>query len=352
MKKAFALVLTNLFIAVVPSTLMAFHDGGVASCSGCHIIHNSQDGQIVNVVSASDNPYLLLRGTPSDTCLICHADYGQKSNDGQTLGPGGDFYWMTRDVSWNSPDEPGTATIYAREHGHNIDAPGNGIRPDPVLTRAPGGDFNSQYLGCNSCHDPHSNTNFRRLYGVGATEANYPGGYSFSHPAPTAIGSPHETRVMAPGAENMGQHTAYISGMSDWCANCHKDMHSGLTNRMVHPADVTLGAEISNNYNAYVTTSNKTGGGYAIAYLPLVPFEDAANTTVSSSGTRATSKIMCLTCHRAHASPYQKACRWDMGQTDLAASQPANEPYLAQYKGNPLDMTSQKDLCNKCHAKD
>jgi hypothetical protein len=349
MKKTFVLIAAILLVVGYSTAAMAFHDAGVARCAGCHTMHNSQGGALVDADSPTGNAYLLKDATPSDTCLMCHAAYGQLTADGQSLGPGGDFYWVTQDVVYESH---GTTTVYAREHGHNIDAPGNGVAVDDVLTDAPGGDYDSSYLGCNSCHDPHGNTNFRMLYGAGESAANYPGGYNFAEIAPIAEGNSRKTNIADAGAEKTAQHTAYISGMSDWCANCHSGMHSGMSASLVHPTDQNLGSGLSGNYNAYVTTSDQTGGSYDTAYLPLVPFEDAANTIASTTGTTGTSKVMCLTCHRAHASPYPDAGRWDFAATLLEESHPVGEPYLTQYDGAPLDMLNQRSLCNKCHIQD
>ncbi|GAB4341906.1 MAG: cytochrome c [Candidatus Abyssubacteria bacterium] len=317
-------------------------------------MHNSQGGVAVDPDSATGNPFLLKDATPSDTCLSCHANYGQLSADGQTRGPGGDFFWMTQDVSWVAHGR--TYTVAAREHGHNVVAPGYGLVEDDVLTQAPGGTYDASYLGCNSCHDPHGNVNFRLLYGVGETAANYPGNFSFSEAAPVATGNSRVTTIGSSGEEIHSQHTAYVSGMSDWCANCHSGMHSGMTSSLVHPTDENIGSKLAGNYNAYVTTGNMTGS-QGTAYLPLVPFEDVGATTTSTAGPTATSKVMCLTCHRAHASPYPDAGRWDFAATFLEESHSAlgvgaTEPYLAYYDANPLDMTNQRSLCNKCHAQD
>ncbi|RJP26569.1 MAG: hypothetical protein C4520_00555 [Candidatus Abyssobacteria bacterium SURF_5] len=351
MKKAFVLMVATFLIAgVYAPAAMAFHDDGVAYCGGCHTMHNSQHGQLVDPNSATGNPFLLKDATPSDTCLLCHKNYGQLSIDGQTLGPGGDYYWVTQDVTWTAHSR--NYIVEGREHGHNLDAPGNGLTADPVLTTSPGGTYNATYMGCNSCHDPHGeDSNDLLLYGVGATAANYVGGFNFTNAAPAIIDNGRSTTLTGSAAEKLSQHTAYLSGMSDWCANCHAGMHSGMTSNLVHPVDVGVGTTLSNNYNAYVTTGNMTGA-QATAYLPLVPFEDAANTTTSTTGTTSASRVMCLTCHRAHASPYPDAGRWDFAQTELTESHPAGEPYLAQYSGAPLDMTVQRSLCNKCHAKD
>ncbi len=51
----------------------AFHDGGVAHCNGCHTMHNSQDGQLVDPDHPNGNVWLLTDASPSDVCLQCHA---------------------------------------------------------------------------------------------------------------------------------------------------------------------------------------------------------------------------------------------------------------------------------------
>jgi hypothetical protein len=349
MKKVCFFGVVILFLAGYAVPVIAFHDGGVARCNGCHTMHNSQDGALVDPDSPTGNPYLLIDATPTDVCLSCHASFGQFSSDGQTRGPGGDFYWLTQDVTWVTDSV--TYWSYGREHGHNIVSPGYGLVEDGVLTTAPGGTFMSAYMGCNSCHDPHGNPNFRMLYTTGESPANYPGGYPFTEPAPVADGNSVRTRIGEAGEEITGQHTAYTSGMSDWCANCHAGMHSDLTTNFVHPVGDTVGSTISSNYNAYVTTGDLTGS-FSTAYMPLAPFEDAANTTTSTTGTVASSRVMCLSCHRAHASPYSDAGRWDFNQTLLGNSHPAGEPYMDHYDGNPLDLAIQRSLCNKCHLED
>jgi nitrate reductase cytochrome c-type subunit len=71
---------------------------------------------------------------------------------------------------------------------------------------------------------------------------------------------------------------------------------------------------------------------------------------------------MCLTCHRAHASAFNDATRWDMTHELLAESWPtaanlvtmgavANSPYYG--RDIAADFGDyQRSLCNKCHVKD
>jgi len=65
----------------------------------------------------------------------------------------------------------------------------------------------------------------------------------------------------------------------------------------------------------------KTGnfsGTQANAYTSLIPFELGTSdksllNTSSMSGPESDGRanVMCLTCHRAHASPYEDMLRWD-----------------------------------------
>lgn len=340
-----------LVLIVSGGTALAFHDGGVARCSSCHTMHNSQNGQLVDPDSPTGNAYLLKDSSPSDTCLGCHANYGQFFG-GLGYGPGGDFYWLTKSYSSSSTGD---------SHGHNIVAPGRGIAQDATLATAPGGDFDSQYLGCTSCHDPHGNQNFRILYGDGAGPKYDGGRYEFNNDAPIAFGNSRKTYPGSGGEETNSQHTVYKSGMSGWCGNCHAGFLSQGNANHVHKVDQGIGSSIAASYNAYISTDDLTGGDALTSYLQFVPFEDLSATedTVDpenyTAGPEATDQVMCLTCHRAHASPFADVARWDMTATYLVDSRPRETDdavdHANAYYGYTF-VTNQRSLCNKCHAKD
>ncbi len=359
--KALRLALLTLGgLALASGSALAFHDGGVAYCQGCHTMHNSQDGALVDPAHPNGNAYLLNFGNPSDTCLRCHAAYGQFAN-GTGYGPGGDFYWMTKTFTWDSHGNPRTSL--GDTHGHNVISPAYGLTAEPTLTTAPGGDFLSQYLSCTSCHDPHGNQNFRLLYG-GALDPVYDGGrYDFTASAPLALGNGRRT-INEDGWETDEHHTIYKSGMSEWCANCHSGMHDPSTTNFVHPTSDDLGTAVANTYNGYISSDAVTGGDPATAYWGLVPFE-AVNVDLAladpenyTQGPEPQDQVMCLSCHRSHASAFADAGRWDFGATFIADSHPlitdggataddvANKYYLYTFVDN------QRSLCNKCHAKD
>jgi predicted CXXCH cytochrome family protein len=328
---------------------MAFHDGGVADCAGCHTMHNSQDGE---EITNSPGGHLTKGGDPSSTCLTCHAGYGQRTDDGSGYGSGGDFYWITKTYSWSGHGGPSLGD----SHGHNVIAADFDLFADGTLTTAPGGSYPASELSCGSCHDPHgAKGNPLLLYGPEKPE--------FTAAAPI-LKSPGRRTVYTSSSGHPvddNEHTAFGSGMSQWCANCHTDF---LLGDQMHPVDEGLGTTIAENYNEYVATDDLTGN-QATAYWEFVPFETnqaLADLNVNSTvGPTSSSKVMCLSCHRAHASAFPDAGRWDFTATLLVAdSHPqAGDTGLGvddeknSYSGRKGEFTAeQRSLCNKCHQQD
>lgn len=339
MKKTLALVFA---LALVASPALAFHDGGVAHCNGCHTMHNSVDGVLVDAAHPLGNAYLLKAGNASDVCLGCHASRSGAVFGTDPLAPptekgAGNFVFLLED-NINDGYRGATTPIPGYAAGHSV--VGNGLGPDPVLTTAPGGNFPSSALGCSSCHDPHGNANFRMLYGPGAVQD---GLATFTNAAPIAEG------ISLSGTEAQDSHTAYISGMSAWCGNCHGNFHDEAGGRLIHPSGSAIGGTIATAYNLYNGTANQTGGAAATAYLAQVPFEDAANTTVSTAGPTASSQVACITCHRAHATSAPDAGRWDFNVTLLHEDGVESGSYQIP---DPYTDMNQRSLCNKCHVKD
>jgi len=362
MKSIWTSLFLGLVLVLAAGSAYAFHESGVAECAGCHTMHNSQDGAPIDTTNGGiGNEYLLKSGNSSDTCLGCHAAYGQFFG-GAGYGPGGDFYWLTKTYSWTSHGHD--VYSYGDSHGHNIISPANELAADGTLTHAPGGDFLSSRLTCTSCHDPHGNQSFRLLYGDGGMGPVYDGGrYDFDNPAPLAKGNSRRTYVGGGGNETDARHTVYKSGMSDWCANCHPNFHSQNTNNFVHPEE-DLGSTIAGAYNAYVSTDDQTGGDISTAYWGLVPFEavnvnlETVDPTNYTQGPTGVDQVMCLTCHRAHASAFPDAGRWDFGETFIVDSHPQatdggvgpDDPTNKYYQYTFVE--NQRSLCNKCHVKD
>ena len=185
------------------------HDGGVGACNYCHVMHGdfgTGAGQI--------GESLLLADSSSDVCLNCHAaEYGAVLGADELAPPPergpGNFVFLLAD---NINDKPDGATnpLSGDAAGHNVQAPGHGLAPDGTRLNSPGGSYPAADLECTSCHDPHGNGNYRFLRGPANDGV-------FVYAAPLAEG----LDLTVGGAETTGNHVAYRSGMSMWCANCH-----------------------------------------------------------------------------------------------------------------------------------
>lgn len=331
MKASRILVATAVLSFAAAGSALAFHEGGVATCDGCHTMHNSYGGvkMTVNTPGALvSNAYLLKGADQSSTCLKCHAGTTSATKDGgykiatypvpaagsgtQMYTPGGDFAWMQKGYTWT---QPRNGSSPAERHGHNILASDYGFIEDTTLATAPGSTYPKAKLACSSCHDPHGKYRvledgstvtsalgtavlpiglpgsygglpdadeavgaYRLLAGVGYQPASLTGSFAFAKKPPIAI-APKSYNT----SENAAQiRVAYGSGMSEWCANCHGGIHNdSYPTNLRHPAG--NGAKLTSvvaNYNAYKKSGDLTGVK-ATAYDTLVPFE------IGLSGTNA-----------------------------------------------------------------
>ena len=358
-----------------------FHSGGVGSCNACHSMHSAQAG----------SQQLLLSSDPSSICLNCHTGGGGRngpsvfSTNGSALTPGGDFYWLTKSFSWLDGQSPDY------NHGHNIVAVDFNLYADLILTTAPGGNYPSASLGCTSCHDPHGQVGGGTArgdlpvsksgsYGAGADagsisgnyrllgDSNYmSGSYSFSNDAPVA----RQSNVNK-YAESDRSHVDYGSGMSEWCGNCHGGMLSGGSqmsggssgHHHLSGDNHRLGQGAITFYNSYLRSGDLSGTA-ATAYLQFVPFERGTTDALwldphSTQGPDANANVMCLSCHRAHASAFPDGGRWDFTADLLIDSHPApgdigasaTDPYYSYY-GRDIAAefgSGQGQFCEKCHG--
>lgn len=400
----------------------AFHSGGVAECTGCHTMHRY-------VSDAKATGVYLLKGTDqSSTCLNCHNQPDTApssyhiSTDESKLGagiapvertPGGDFAWLKKSYTWTGYGAP--ASSPGERHGHNIVAVDYNYVVDSTNAQAPGGTYDATKLHCSSCHDPHNK--YRRVDDSGgalvttgapiiasgsysnsivpsATQAvgvyRILGGVGYAPQSYSAIPfTAAPPKAAAPSTYNQTEATnqvrvAYGTGMSEWCANCHTGMHTS-SGRLVHPVAQNLGSTIAANYNSYVKSGDMTGTS-TTSYLSLVPFEEgaattytdlkahASNTNANLNGPASNSQVMCLSCHRAHASGWDDMLRWNAEKefitvngfwpgtdsTDSSAKRATTaqgrtvaETQAAYYdRAATTFATHQRQLCNKCHAKD
>jgi hypothetical protein len=426
-----------VLLAAVAGRGQAFHSGGVAECEGCHSMHNSFEGSanVTGMPQYQSGPYLLKAQDQSSTCLNCHqsADTAPTGYHVSTAGvtpldstspvemtPGGDFAWLKKTMTGKIR---GTLTTWDGErHGHNIIAVDYGYAQDKVHTVAPGGTYPAGNLHCSSCHDPHGRyrrfadgTNattglpifnsgsyttsappvagvsavgvYRKLSGVGYQPKSLSGSFAFTSPSPDAVAPASYNGVNVTIAGTFDR-VAYGSGFSEWCANCHAAMHldayTSGTKGLVHPAGngVKFTAAVAANYAAYVSSGIMTGTG--AQYSSLAPFETGNGKTLadytalkafqaSPVAPTTSSNVMCLSCHRSHASAFESKTRYYLGNEFMTVADSSsvaaydtsttenkiNQGYdavqqAAAYNGRPASVFGPfaRNYCNKCHAKD
>ncbi len=299
-------------------------------CSNCHTMHNSQNNAPVYADGPVGN---LLR----NDCVGCHSsDTAEtKVTNGSTIIPivfntsngtppavplaGGNFYWVE---------------FAGDNYGHNV----LGISDaDLTLSAAPGstGCANSCHTslavdtpgnGCTGCHNSvkHHGTD----PGDGNPETADSGWYRFLS-APANHGGMGGAPVA--GIEDAdweytagaNDHNVYYKGtgsdfeapqsIGKFCAGCHAAFHSpgfagvwednggGTDPWLRHPTDYAIPS--SGEYAAIVGTAYDPSVPVGKP-VPLVAPEDLS---VVKSG----DVVMCLSCHRAHGSPYPHMLRWN-----------------------------------------
>ena len=358
-----ATALAGIFLlGLGPAAAFGFHTGGSEECDGCHLTHqtsSSDSSGFSDPTTDSTGSTWMLRGSdPSSTCLRCHTKIIQVlSTDGSAYTPGGDFFWLTRSYTGQG------GRSWGDSHGHNVISRDFGLNRDQSLRSAPSDGtviYQSSWLGCTSCHDPHGviGESYRLLGGVGYQGGGLAQDIHFTQPAPIARAYPAEGDQLPPETDR--NHVDYGTGMSEWCINCHSGFASG-SGAHLHPAgrEATLGM-LARFYNAYVATGKMTGSPES-SYDRLVPFErgvkdPALLSPTSTEGPDAQANVMCLSCHRAHASAFSDAGRWDFQATLLTSSAVLSTPEgVHAYYGEDIAnryQPFQRSLCNKCHVQD
>ena len=426
--------LLSVLIIIGPTSIgQAFHAGGTGECQGCHTMHYTKGGQqgAAKATTSSKNPFLLKGPDPSSTCLACHMAPGGTSrptghyvstNDADMtagvppsqLTPGGDFGWLKKSYSWGVGS---TRTFFsaAESHGHNIVASAFNYVPDTKNVAAPQGIYPSDQLSCVSCHDPHGKYRrladgsigtsgapvfasgtynqspnpdstgavgvYRLLAGKGYQPRYLTGGYPFIADPPAAVAPVGYNREES----SVDTRVAYGKGMSEWCENCHSNTTKDNSGSAKHPSGNLrkLSRAVINHYNSYISSGN-TSGDASSSYTSMVPFEMGTNdytvlkNTANSDGSnrsgpdtgKGNPNVMCLSCHRAHASGWDGIARWNMKSEflvykgvypgidngsllEMAQGRSVAEVQKTFY-GRPstLYASYQRSLCNKCHTKD
>lgn len=333
-------------------------------CSNCHTMHNSQDNQSMRLGSS---PAV---GAGTGECLDCHAENRSGLLRMDCIGchtlnlvPG------TPQVVHNSIDLAGGNFKYLFDgndrKGHNVHGFGALVNSGD-LGNAPSGydpafdpstlKYNpysqvSQIMcaGANGCHGDRSKlgqmdamkgahhskddmlksganfnenaqavnsatgnevgTSFRMLLGVrGMEDTDWEA---------TKSSTDHNEYKGDVSARSSQSYDSSFTTISDFCASCHGDFHKSGTDGMGgpgspwlrHPVDILLPNEGEYASYNYPNTSQ---------YSLTVPVAWQNLSGAVRQNVTSDSVVMCLSCHRAHASEFDKIMRWNYKSTSLS----------------------------------
>ncbi len=308
-------------------------------CVNCHTMHNSQNNQPVTP-NAKPLPALL-----AIDCIGCHTgvNNGQNSTpyvfdinpplyrltgteaDANTLA-GGNFYWVAN-----------TGTAIGDRLGHNV----AGVSaPDATLTVPPGsnGTFNGQLrcagtLGCHGRRTTLDQINdikgahHYKIHGTWQDGSTLARSYRFLNGIQGMGDARYEYHPTSQqhnkyyGLDRTAESQAATGTISAFCATCHQYFHDGSGSLapsatfgtgvwLRHPTDFDMsGAVSSKEYRAY-NGGNGTSNVYSV--ISPVATEDTSATVNDTVYARQNDAVvMCLSCHRAHGTPYPALLRWN-----------------------------------------
>jgi len=340
-------------------------------CSDCHTMHYSQGGGIIVGEWKAGGPFkALLIGD----CVFCHtgtnngtnktpyvySGSGVEYNFGGTRNTlaGGNFYWVTG----------GNDTC-----GHNVEGiPGVTI-PDPNFEDAtsypPGYDSTyrdgitwpeNQPVTCAGTYGCHGN-------------------FSKENPVEAILGAHHQNELCNSTTNNCDGSTVaksyrFLLGIKgtedpDWeytlsktdhngyyavdnptggtsnegsinylCGECHGKFHSdtgsGSSPWLRHPTDYDMNHVSSKEYGDYPNISlfsGKLGVTNTGDYFADVPVGNVQGEVLNSVNGTGKAIVLCISCHRAHATPFDDILRWN-------------------YRGWPGNSTDDQNGCLACHT--
>jgi hypothetical protein len=320
------------------------------NCSNCHTMHNSQNGSSMNFDGSTMPNEVLLRAT----CLGCHSEAnGTSWKNGVSGAPivlntveptyntakglaGGNFYYVSTTVD---------------NTGHNIFSTNLDDTPPALGNTPPGGSALTDQVRCAGTWGCHGHNG--RQSGDTAVDNQIMGikGAHHGNDTPplggslTNVADNYRFLLGIKGKEDADweedvvntSHNEYKGaiGFSDTftisylCGECHgnsggEGFHNstgvGTTSPWLrHPTDIILPSDASKEYKNYTS--------YSMVAPVARPNPDSVSDTTKV--TPGIDIVMCLSCHRAHASPNFKMMRWD-------------------YKGWPGNGLA--NGCNVCHT--
>jgi hypothetical protein len=330
-------------------------------CSNCHTMHNSQNGTDMRLDDTR------ITGSGAGECLDCHADTRavllrldclgchakELDTDNNITFDGWPQIALNMGVTYLAGGNYKYVFV-ANENGHNVHGFGNANIPVDLGNTPPG--YNAKYdpstgkyqtslsnqimcAGQNGCHGNrnevspyvamkgthHADDSMLKFGSIAeGQQGNTPGtSYRFLYKVhggedddwqasvTAADHNEYKGATFASRPLESGQVWGNIETISQFCAECHGYFHASdeITDTTGspwkrHPTDVSL--PDSGEYASYTVYSVEAP--VARVNIPGSPLD-----TVDPSGD-VDDIVMCLSCHRAHASEYPDILRWDYSE--------------------------------------
>lgn len=328
--------LLTLAVVLLASSGVAAKVSG--PCVNCHTMHNSQGGSPMAYVMQGGSKVFVSAPNPgllNTDCIGCHQGTNASgsipfvfdvtapsySTTGTEAGTntlaGGNFYW----VAGND------------RAGHNV----NGVTAvDATLgTTPPGGTNMGSRLTCAGTYGCHGVTGeadpVKALSGAhhGDSVAGWQDGTTLARSYRSINGlqgmedADYEFQPTSSahnkyyGVNRNGETEIPAGTISSHCARCHGSFHNGSGKIasgtfgtgvwLRHPTDFDMSRAVSSTeYTAY----NGAGNPYSVI-APVATADKSAtlNTAIYQQSNDAV--IMCISCHRAHGTPYNSMLRWN-----------------------------------------
>jgi len=299
-------------------------------CSNCHTVHNSQgDESVAYQLNSGFTGYDTVEIPPKNYLLITDCAGCHSSTGTATIEVGDNNTPIVFNTSSFSNPLAGGNFSYVRSDdatGHNVDIFTN---QDATLGKTPpGGSVMSTRLTCAGefgCHGDRSagKTNDSSMKGAhhkddsaGITGAYLGLSYRFLDGILGTEDDDWEQETAVDHNQYKGSTSSATDTISYLCSECHGDFHTWVGGAsevgtdspwLRHPTDVVL--PNSGEFTSY-TTYNAT--------TPVA--QPSPGLTTDDTVVPGSDTVMCLSCHRAHSSPYYKILRWDVKSSSLATA--------------------------------
>ena len=322
------------------------------ACGACHTMHNSQNGTSMTF-NGTGGPYrALVRGD----CVYCHSDTGPKeaptvvsmenmpnytfgSTDNVTAG--GNFYWV-----YKGNDAAGHNVVGIADQDDNIKSytpPGWDQNYDSRRSDI-GGSWGQQLTcaGKYGCHgDPSVEDQFAAISGAHHANKNCnstAGNCDWSKPETSyrfllgikgtedpnwelTLSKDDHNGYYAVDDDSDSGAPADTASINYLCGECHGKFHyetesgsSYASPWLRHPTDYDMnnvsGKEYGNYPGIFNGTLGTTNYGDYFAEVPVGNTQGEVLSTVTGTGKAI---VLCISCHRAHGTPFADILRWGYG---------------------------------------